>query len=56
MHTHLPSQDFANLVRSNLPSHLSDAGFEAVFGMTRPEYLTLPKWRRDKRAKALGLF
>jgi len=37
-------------------AHLADEDFSTVFGMCRDEFLKLPKWKRDKQKKEVGLF
>ena len=42
--------------RCNLENHLSDADFELVFELTRPEFYHLPTWRRNELKKRVKLF
>jgi len=37
-------------------AHLADDQFSTVFGMSRDEFVKLPKWKRDKQKKEVGLF
>ena len=42
--------------RDNLEGLIGEAEFEHLFVMTRAQFDCLPKWRRTKRLKELGLF
>ena len=36
--------------------YLSDADFEATFGMSKDTFLALPKWKRQRAKREVGLF
>jgi hypothetical protein len=36
--------------------HLSDADFQSIFNMTKPEFAALPKWKQETAKKKHGLF
>merc|ERR1712203_441674 len=36
--------------------YLKDEEFERIFGMTHEEFNAMPKWRRDRKKKEVGLF
>jgi hypothetical protein len=36
--------------------YLSDVTFKKVFGISKEEFKQLPKWKRDRKKKAAGLF
>ena len=35
---------------------LSDADFQAAFGMTKDDFAGLPKWKKQQKKKEVGLF
>jgi hypothetical protein len=41
---------------ANLEIHLVDVDFPKAFSMTHAEFMALPKWKRDEKKRAIGLF
>lgn len=51
-----PSQFFSSASFLWPQDHLSDADFQAVFGMNRSAFSNLPLWKQQKLKKDKGLF